>query len=75
MVPGERVPVIPYLVMGGTDAKYWGPHSDRVYRFLPIPLGEGDRSRVHGVNERVSAGDFAASIGFFMRLLKGSDAL
>lgn len=75
MVPGERVPVIPYLVMGGTDAKYWGPHSDRVYRFLPIPLGEGDRSRVHGVNERVATGDFAASVGFFMRLIKGSDGL
>ncbi|HEX4932496.1 MAG TPA: M20 family peptidase [Gemmatimonadaceae bacterium] len=75
MVPGTRVPVIPYLVMGGTDAKYWGPHSDRVYRFLPIPLGEGDRARVHGVNERVSAADFAASVGFFMRLIKGADSL
>lgn len=75
MVPGEATPVIPYLVMGGTDAKFWGPHSDRVYRFLPIPLGEGDRSRVHGVNERVSAGDFATSVAFFTRLIAGADAL
>lgn len=75
MRPDSRVPVIPYLVMGGTDAKYWGPHSDKVYRFLPVPLGEGDRARVHGVNERVSARDFAASIGFFMRLIVGSDSL
>jgi len=75
MVPGTQVPVIPYLVMGGTDAKYWGPHSARVFRFLPIPLGEGDRSRVHGVNERVRASDFAASVGFFMQLITGSDSL
>ena len=75
MAPGEQVPVIPYVVMGGTDAKYWGPHSRRVFRFLPIPLGEGDRSRVHGVNERISATDFAASVGFFMRLIIGADRL
>ena len=75
MVPGERPPVIPYLVMGGTDAKYWGPYSDRVYRFLPIPLGEGDRARVHGLNERVGVADFAASVGFFVRLLRGLSTL
>lgn len=75
MAPGEQVPVVPYVVMGGTDAKYWGPHSSRAFRFLPIPLGEGDRSRVHGVNERISANDFAASVGFFMRLVAGSDGL
>jgi carboxypeptidase PM20D1 len=75
MTPGEQPPVIPYLVMGGTDAKFWGPHSDKVYRFLPIPLGEGDRARVHGVNERVSVVDLATSVEFFARLLRGLDTL
>ncbi len=75
MQGGGTVPVIPYLVMGGTDAKYWGPHSTRVYRFLPIPLGEGDRARVHGVNERVKSADFATAVTFFMRLLQGSDGM
>jgi carboxypeptidase PM20D1 len=73
MLPAEQPPVIPYLVMGGTDAKYWGPHSDRVYRFLPIPLGEGDRERVHGVNERVALADYATAVGFFARLIRGMD--
>ncbi|MFN8572011.1 MAG: M20/M25/M40 family metallo-hydrolase [Gemmatimonadaceae bacterium] len=75
MEPGGRVPVIPYLVMGGTDAKYWGPHSTHVYRFLPIPLGEGDRERVHGVNERVRAVDFATAVSFVARLVRGLDAM
>ncbi len=75
MRAGQTVPVIPYLVMGGTDAKFWGPHSARVYRFLPIPLGEGDRARVHGVNERVATGDFETAVSFFMRLLQGSDEM
>lgn len=75
MLPGETPPVIPYLVMGGTDAKYWGPHSDRAFRFLPIPLGEGDRERIHGVNERVSVADYVTAVGFFTRLIRGSNKL
>jgi carboxypeptidase PM20D1 len=75
MAPGETIPVIPYLVMGGTDAKYWGPHSDRAFRFLPIPLGEGDVARVHGVNERIGIAAYATSIEFFSRLLRGLDQL
>ena len=69
MVPAERLPVIPYLVMGGTDAKFWGAHSNRVFRFLPVPLGDGDRERIHGVNERVALADYASSVSFFARLL------
>ncbi|MEO7965163.1 MAG: M20/M25/M40 family metallo-hydrolase, partial [Gemmatimonadaceae bacterium] len=75
MLPGKVVPVIPYLVMGGTDAKYWGDHSANVFRFLAIPLGEGDESRVHGVNERVRASDYAQSVGFFSTLIRGLDQL
>ncbi|HEU5218094.1 MAG TPA: M20 family peptidase [Gemmatimonadales bacterium] len=71
MTPGEQVPVVPYLVMGGTDAKYWGAHSDRAFRFLAVPLGDGDLERVHGVNERVPVADYATSVNFFARLLRG----
>ncbi len=75
MAPGERVPVLPYLVMGGTDAKYWNAHSDRVFRFLAVPLGEGDVARVHGVNERIRVEDYAVAVTFFTNLLKGLDGL
>jgi carboxypeptidase PM20D1 len=71
MAPGESLPVLPYLVMGGTDAKYWGPHSTRVFRFLAVPLGDGDVARIHGVNERIGVGDYAVAVGFFSRLLQG----
>jgi carboxypeptidase PM20D1 len=75
MAPGETLPVLPYLVMGGTDAKYWGPHSTRVFRFLAIPLGDGDVARIHGVNERVSVSDYATAVSFFANLLRGLEQL
>ena len=75
MAPGERIPVLPYLVMGGTDAKYWSSYTDRAFRFLAVPLGDGDLTRVHGVNERVGVADYATSVRFFARLLRGLDRL
>ena len=75
MVPGDAVPVLPFLLAGGTDAKYWAPHSTNVYRFLPIPLGEEDISRLHGVNERVRAADYATAVGFFVRIIRSTERL
>ena len=75
LAPGEQIPVLPYLVMGGTDAKYWGDHSDRVFRFLAVRLAEGDQSRIHGVNERLAVVEYANAVGFFARLLQGLDQL
>jgi carboxypeptidase PM20D1 len=74
MLPGQTLPVLPYLVMGGTDAKYWAPHSDRVFRFLGVPLKDGDLERVHGTDERVGVDDFATSVGFFTNLIRNADA-
>jgi carboxypeptidase PM20D1 len=62
-------------VMGGTDAKFWGPHSDRVFRFLPVPLGPDDVPRIHGVDERLAVADYRTAVGFFSQLLLGLGAL
>ena len=75
MAPGENLPVMPFMVVGSTDAKYWGRHSDRVFRFVPVPLGKGDRERAHGVNERVAVADLATSVAFFARLIRGVEGL
>lgn len=69
------MPVLPYLVGGGTDAKYWGPHSANVFRFLAVPLGQGDLTRIHGVNERMSVKGYATAVTFYVQLLSQLDAL
>jgi carboxypeptidase PM20D1 len=67
--------VAPYLVMGGTDAKYYAGRSRNVFRFLPARLGEGDMDRFHGTNERLAVESLAGSIAFFQRLIRASDEL
>jgi carboxypeptidase PM20D1 len=66
---GEIV-VAPYLVIGGTDSKYYASSSANVYRFLPAPMGDDDLERMHGRDERLGVDSFLTSVRFYHRLLE-----
>jgi carboxypeptidase PM20D1 len=61
--------VTPYLVRGGTDAKYFYQLSDSVYRFLMIKIRPDTLDTVHGIDERILADDYVMSIQYFYELL------
>lgn len=67
--------VSPYLVVGGTDSRYYAERADSVLRFMPVLIRPGDLSRVHGTDERVSTTDLATAVRFFHALIRGSDGL
>jgi carboxypeptidase PM20D1 len=67
--------VAPYLVVGGTDSRYYATRADSVLRFMPILLRPDDLSRVHGTDERVASADLATAVRFFHALIRGSDGL
>lgn len=67
--------VAPGLVLGGTDAKHYAALSNNIYRFAPIRLRPEDMSRLHGLNERVSVKDYAASVRFYYQLIRHSDGV
>lgn len=75
VLDGEDVVVAPYLVMGGTDAKWYSGRSDAVFRFLPAPVGADALELAHGTNERMSVKGLAASVRFFQQFVRNSDAL
>ncbi len=75
VLPGEELLVTPYLVLGGTDAKYYAPRSRNVFRFLPVFIREGDMARVHGTNERLSVESVDLAIRYFRRLIRNTDEL
>jgi carboxypeptidase PM20D1 len=67
--------VAPYLVVGGTDARYYATRAESVLRFLPVLIRPDDLSRVHGTDERVATADIATAVRFFHALIHGSDTL
>lgn len=58
--------ISPYIVLGATDGRYMTGISDDVFRFTPFRFGEGDLSRLHGVNERVSVDGIQDAVRFYI---------
>jgi carboxypeptidase PM20D1 len=62
--------VVPSLVLGATDSRYFTAISDNVFRFLPARFAREDLGRYHGINERVSEANYTEFIRFYMRYLR-----
>ncbi len=62
--------VVPGLVGGGTDARYFYEVSDDVYRFYPIRLSPDSMSRFHGIDEKIGKENYKEIIEFTYQLIK-----
>lgn len=65
--------VVPGLVGGGTDARYFYDISDDVYRFYPIRIDPGSMTRFHGIDEKISKDNYKEIIEFTYHLIKKFD--
>ena len=62
--------VVPYLVVGGTDARHYAGLTPNVYRFSPYRLGPDTMPLLHGRDEHIAVGNLATSIRFYHGLLQ-----
>lgn len=62
--------VAPYLVLGGTDSRYYEKVSENIYRFSPVQLDEKELSGMHGTNERISVAAYIKLIQFYHAVIK-----
>ena len=65
--------VVPGLVGGGTDARYFYDISDDVYRFYPMRIGPESMTRFHGIDEKISKDNYKEIIEFAYHLIKKFD--
>ncbi|MBW2725376.1 MAG: M20/M25/M40 family metallo-hydrolase [Deltaproteobacteria bacterium] len=59
--------VTPYLVVGGTDSRYYSEISSNLYRFAPLRFSAEDRKRMHGTNERIEIAALGRAVAFYTR--------
>jgi carboxypeptidase PM20D1 len=62
--------VVPYLLVGGSDARHYYRVSDDVYRFLPFSYGPESIRLAHGTNERISIENLEQGVRFYVQLLR-----
>ena len=64
--------VVPYLVIGGTDARHFSALSQNVFRYSAMRMGASDLKRAHGTNERVAVAGLPDLVRFYSRLLQNT---
>ncbi|SHO60019.1 M20 family peptidase [Algoriphagus zhangzhouensis] len=62
--------VMPGLIAGGTDARYFYGISEGVYRFYPIRISPEGMTRFHGIDEKISKENYKEMIQFTYQLMK-----
>jgi carboxypeptidase PM20D1 len=64
--------VVPFLVLGGTDGRHYAELTPNIYRFMPFRLHPDAIAMVHGIDERVGAGNLVRAARFYAELLRSS---
>ena len=74
-VAGEVYPgigICPYVMTGGTDAKYYGDVCDNCVRFAPLYIDQQQYASIHGLNENIFAGALPAGVDFYKAVIQKS---
>ncbi len=66
--------VAPYLVMGGTDACFYEPICDNIYRFSPFVAPTALLLCTHATNERVPIDCLRGGVAFFKTYIRRASA-
>lgn len=64
--------VMPYLVSGATDSRYFTGITDQIYRFTPVEFSMADMGIIHGTGEKVSIDSYVGAIDFYVHLIQMS---
>lgn len=61
--------IIPYLMAGGTDSRYYEELADHVYRFQPLRLTEAQLALMHGTDEHLEIENLGRMMAFYRELI------
>ena len=65
------IPVVPFLVIGATDARYYSAVCKNIYRFAPYLMDKESLKTVHGDNERIASKVLVKMIQVYALIIRG----
>lgn len=66
------VGICPYVMTGGTDAKFYRDLSDNCLRFAPLYINGQQYASIHGLNENISQGALPLGVDFYKKVIRKS---
>ena len=65
--------VMPYVVTGGTDARFYDEVCDSCVRFSPVNYGPEQLAGMHGLNENIETGCLPSAVDYYKELVKAQE--
>ncbi len=62
--------ICPYVMTGGTDAKFYKELSDNCLRFAPLYINEQQYKSIHALNENISRKALPSAVDFYKMMIK-----
>ena len=62
--------ICPYVMTGGTDAKFYRELSDNCLRFAPLYIDNQQYSSIHALNENIYQGALPLGVDFYKRMIQ-----
>ena len=68
------IPVVPYIMLAGTDARHYTKICDCVLRFVPLLMTNAQMKSAHAVNENIDVDSLARAVDYYRQLILDYDA-
>ena len=65
-----EIPVIPYVMLAGTDARHYTKICDCVLRFVPLVMTDRQLSSEHAIDENLDVSALSRAVDFYMDFIK-----
>ncbi len=67
------VGIMPYVVTGGTDSRFFNDICDSCVRFSPVNFGPEQLKGMHGLNENIEQGTLPPAVDYFKELIRAQE--
>ena len=68
-----NVCVLPYVVTGGTDSRFYDGHVDACVRFEPVNVSKDQLSRMHGIDENLNIDTLPLAVEYYKEIIKAQE--
>ncbi len=68
-----ELPIIPYVMTGGTDARHFQEICDACIRFSPVVYGPAQMKGMHGLNERLDTYSLPGAVDYYKALIRANE--
>lgn len=66
----ENVKTVPYIMTGGSDARFMGRLTDNCYHFVPFIIDKQQLGSIHGLDENVDVSTLEPAVSFYTYIMK-----